>query len=238
MAAEGGDTSSVGGSSGRPPGSRCRPPLQILAGRAPQIGQQFRRRGVAILWFLGQHFLQDRPEARRHRRIELVHVRRRHFLMFVDALPKTALREWRTAGQHVISGTAQGVNIAPNVRRLAVAGLFGRHVIDGAHGVAIAGDLEIVLVFHVRQTQVGQLDDDLTALPGHQEIGGFDVAVDNPLLKSVVQSLGCLKENAPALSPAGVVPCARCRRPGQCCRCTPEPDNANPVRRRSRTRTG
>ena len=81
------------------------------------------------------------------------------------------------AGQHVIPGAAERIDVAADVGCFAVAGLFRRNVIDGTDGRPGAGDPRFFgLVNQTGQPHVGQLDG---PVPLNQEVGGLDVAVND-----------------------------------------------------------
>ena len=111
-----------------------------------------------------------------------------------QALDQAALVERRVAGEHVEEGAAQRVDVAADVGRTGVVGLFGRDVIDGADRGAVAGNAGLALLDVAGQTEVGQLQERLAVLPGNEEVGRLDIAVDDALAVRVGQRLDGLLE--------------------------------------------
>src|SRR5437763_336856 len=66
--------------------------------------------------------------------------------VLVDARPQAAVREGGVAGQHVVEGTAQGIDVAADVGGGTVPGLLGGQVVDGADRAAGPGHAELLLV--------------------------------------------------------------------------------------------
>src|SRR5262249_26689746 len=103
------------------------------------------------------------------------------------------------AGQQVVPGSAQRVEVAADVGRAAVACLFGGHVVERADGGAGAGDAEEVLVHGAGQAHVGQLDEQPAAFLDDEEVGGLDVAVDDVLVVGVPQGAAALDDDLAGL---------------------------------------
>src|SRR5512143_2055377 len=87
------------------------------------------------------------------------------------------VRERRGAGQEVIDGTAERVDVAPNARGPAVARLLGRNVIEGADGRPLAGDALVFVLSPEVESEVNDLD---VSFERAEQIRGLDVAVDQP----------------------------------------------------------
>ncbi len=119
--------------------------------------------------------------------------------MFKDTLPQAALGERRLAGQHVVGGAAQRIDVAADVGGPAVARLLRRQVVDGAHRGAVLRHLEVLIALHQRQPEIRHLDHELVARAGQQEVRRLDVPVDNALSEGVVEGPGGLHQDAPRL---------------------------------------
>ena len=102
-----------------------------------------------------------------------------------NPVDQVSRRKRRLPGQHVVPAGSERVDVAPRVRRSAVASLLGRHVVHRANRRSGTSDPGGVAVVHrPGQSHIGQLD--RTVAHDH-EIGRLDVAVDDVLLESVLQ---------------------------------------------------
>src|SRR5262249_32255002 len=89
---------------------------------------------------------------------------------------KASLRERWLTSQHLIPGTAKRIDITADVRRLAVASLFRRHVIDGADRCSRASDIRFERVVNgTGKTQVSQFH---RAVLFQQQIRRLDVSMN------------------------------------------------------------
>ena len=86
------------------------------------------------------------------------------------------------AGEHLVQHDAEGIDIGPAVDGLH-EGVFGRHVLRRADAGAGARQARR-LVQHLGDAEIGQQG---THVPAHQNVAGFDVAVDQALLVRMVQ---------------------------------------------------
>ncbi len=92
------------------------------------------------------------------------------------------------AGEHLVEGAAQRVDIAPGVHRVRVPRLLGRDVVEGADGRPVPGHRHLLGQVD-RQPEVGQLG---RAVGGDHDVVRVDVAVDQPFLMGVLQTQGDL----------------------------------------------
>ena len=164
-------------------GTKNRPAGQML-----QLLQKFLRRLVALVGLLGHHLVKDDDQARGHLGVEGAYVLGLRLDVLEQALGHVALGEGRLAGQHVIERAAQGVDVAADVGRAAVARLLRGNVIHRADGRARTRHLEFIIV--------GEFDERLAVFLGEQEVGRLDVAVNDPLLVGQGQSAGSLDDQA------------------------------------------
>ena len=105
-----------------------------------------------------------------------------------------SFRERRLSRQEEVKGAAQTVDIGPHVDRVAVERLFGREVVGRSQHFFImaTGDRRIVpLIKKPHQSQVEHLD---RAPVVQQQVGWFDVAVNQIRLVGLVQPLGGLPD--------------------------------------------
>ncbi len=89
--------------------------------------------------------------------------------------------------EHEIPRAAQRVDVAADLGSLAVAGLFGGHVVDRPHRRPGPRDRRIgVVVQHSREPQIGKLDHSVAT---DQHVAGLDVAVDDSHFVGVLERL-------------------------------------------------
>src|SRR5207248_1106003 len=96
------------------------------------------------------------------------------------------------AGQQVVEGAAQAVDVGPVVHVRRLQRLLGGQVVGGAQngvGVEFPGQLFVGVGPEPGQAQVEDLDD---AGAVHQQVAGLDVAVDQAGGVDVLQALGRL----------------------------------------------
>ncbi len=95
--------------------------------------------------------------------------------MHGNALCDCTFTKRRVTGQHVIHGAAETVNIRTLINVVAVHGLFGRKIVGGAQHFFVMHDGQRCgFLTKQGQSQVEDLDH---AVGGHQQVGGFDVAM-------------------------------------------------------------
>ena len=102
--------------------------------------------------------------------------------------------ERRLAGEHVVAGDAEGVDVGARIDRLALD-LLGAHVQRRAHGDAALRQVERLAVVGeaARQAEVGDLD---LALARQQDVFRLDVAMDDAQLAGPLQGGGHLAHDA------------------------------------------
>ena len=99
-------------------------------------------------------------------------------------LEGVAAAERRVAGEHLIAGDAERVDVAAVIDGLALD-LLGAHEQRRAHRGAGRREIDgLVRGEAARQAEVGHLR---LALPGQQDVLRLDVAVDDPQLAGLVQ---------------------------------------------------
>jgi hypothetical protein len=122
------------------------------------------------------------------------------------------LFEWRAAGQQVIQGAAQAIQIGADVDGVGVARLLGSNVVGraqdtsglGLHGGSMRvgnGVDAAILALHLLeacQTHVEQLDQ--APLSGPEQVGGLDIAVDQAALEGVLQAHRPLSDGVAGLA--------------------------------------
>ena len=121
----------------------------------------------------------------RHQLLQRLGVAR---LVREELLHQARRGEGDLAGDHVIEGASQRVDVAPRVDRMRVPRLLRRDVVERADGGPVAGHLGLVGQVD-RQPEVGQLG---RPVAGHEDVARVDVAVDQPLLLRVLQPQGDL----------------------------------------------
>ena len=161
--------------------------------RTGQIFEQFLGGLVTVVRILGHHALQHGDHGFRHPLVVGAGIRRRLDGVRLQLVRHAAFRKRRLARQHVIPGAAQRIDVAADVRRLTVAALFRRHVIDGAHRGAGPRDVRFQRVVDgTRQPQVRDLH---RAVAADQQVGRLDIAMDDVELIGVLQSGGDLLDD-------------------------------------------
>lgn len=103
---------------------------------------------------------------------------------------EVSIGEGGFAGEHLVPGAAEGIDVAFGIGGFAVLGLFGGHVIDGADGHSGACDPAFEGVLDgACESEVGEFDD---AFAGDEDVGGLDVAMDDPVAVGVQERGGDL----------------------------------------------
>ena len=153
----------------------------------PQIDRETGGGLVAVLGILGEELHHDRRERRRDARDPLVGRRRLPGDVAMHPFHRIGGGEGQFAGQHLVEGDAQGVEVAAEIDRpVHPAGLFGGHVGErpGDHlrrrrGLALA-----------RQTRgnAEAHEPDLAGDRVHQNVRRLDVLVDEAALVNLSQA--------------------------------------------------
>jgi hypothetical protein len=104
----------------------------------------------------------------------------------VDGGLRVLRRERQTAGEHLVEHHAQRPEVGAVVDGVAQH-LLRRHVEDGSQGAPVLGEL-----FRSEQLGDAEIEDLHRPAVRHQDVGGLDVAVDDPQLVSPRQPLGDL----------------------------------------------
>ena len=87
--------------------------------------------------------------------------------------------EWRLAGEHLIAGDAERIDVASRIERFALD-LLGAHVQRRAHRHAGLREIERVpFAADAGQPEIGHLH---LARPSEHDVLGFDVAMNYPLI--------------------------------------------------------
>jgi hypothetical protein len=114
--------------------------------------------------------------------------RRRVVNMGVKHLRRVAAKRG-AACNHLVQDNAQGIKIGPAIHRIA-AGLLRGHVSRGADSMAGAG--QRLVIQGQGHAEIGQ---QRPAISPQQNVGGLDIAMNDPLAVSVVQGIGNLPGN-------------------------------------------
>ena len=151
---------------------RALAPLQALDVEDQVVGGL-----IAVLAILGHHRLDDHAQSAGKPGIEMVGRDDGH--VGVDVLAHHLVGGFAAvgnlAGDHVVKGRPQAVDIGPDVDIGLTAHLLGADVIRRADRHAGLGQHPFIVVGQARQTEIGQLD---FALFRQDHVFGLDVAVD------------------------------------------------------------
>ena len=128
-----------------------------VVGHGRQIGDEVGGPLVAVLWVLLHQPVEDLGKPFRHVGPEGFDRRRRILLMLQELLHHRAVGEWSPAHEHEKNGAAERVEVAADVGRPWVAGLFGRDVVEGAERHAADG--EVLVAGHVVQPRQAHVHD-------------------------------------------------------------------------------
>ena len=190
----------------RPDSTRGRRNGSDLAGidlplQACKIGAQFRGDLVAHLAIFFEGFVENARELGGDVGIQGDRSHRSAVQDVVEDHRAGGARERLPAGDQLIEDAAQREEVAARVEFLAT-GLFGRHVGDGADGGAGAGEkqslrideglaakVSMVLRQELGEAKIENFDG---AAPGDENVGGFDVAVDDAFFVGGVEGVGQL----------------------------------------------
>ncbi len=154
-----------------------------------ESGQEFAERGESVFFGFGGGFFDESNEVRGDRGIVGVQRREGSRDVLLEDAFNTAL-EREDAGEHFEGGDAEGVDISAVIDGLP-HDLFGSHIRGRTFGLLRA------LFFFVfggldGETKVADFD---VALVVHQQVGGFDIAVDDAVFVGVMESGSGLIEN-------------------------------------------
>ena len=155
----------VGGGRERPADGRS---VNHGAGGAAELAG----RRIALGRILGQRARNDRVEARRNTG-SVRGARRVVVEVGQDRGRRGRAREGRPAGQAAVQQAADRVDIAARGRPLATQ-MLGRHEVDRAQPLAGVGDARPRV--RTGDTEVAQVN----VVPGQENVGGLDVAMDEP----------------------------------------------------------
>ncbi len=190
-----------------PAGWRLRPHLGRLQQRRHRPGlsaqplaqtddvlQQFPAGLVTLGGILGHHLVDEDGQVRRQVGADFRQRLRLGANVLQGHLERRIALEGRMAGQHVITGDAQRVDVGTAIHRLAFD-LLGAHVQRRTHRHAALRQVEgrTIAGQAADQTEVGDLD---LALARQQDVLRLDVAVDDAQLAGPLQRRRHLAENA------------------------------------------
>ena len=156
-----------------------------------QLAQERRRIGEAVRRLLGEHPVDHGGQRLRHvrplllerlgRLIQVLHRHRQRRVALVR----------RRAGEHVIGRHAERIDVAAAIERPALD-LLGAHVERRSHRHADLREIQTAVALHARQPEVGHLH---LAAAGEHDVLRLDVAVDDPLARSLHQGRRHLPQN-------------------------------------------
>ena len=166
---------------------------QLLAQPA-QFTKQLTATLVAQLGAFGHHLVNDGAQVPGQVGTESVQRFRLGPYMLQSHLEGALAAKRRLAGQHVVAGHPEGINVGAGVERFALH-LLGTHVQRSAHGHPALRQVEGRLVARqaARQAEVRYLH---FPLARQQDVLGLDVSVDNAQFGSSLQSGGHLAHDA------------------------------------------
>ena len=165
----------------------------VCQSRMLQIVEQFGGRLISVLGFLGHHPLQDGRHSLGDVRLLVARIGDRFDRVSLQLVGDASFGVGRLARQHLIPGAAERIEVAANVGQLAVASLFGRHVVHRAHCRAGASDVRFErIIDRTSQTKVRHFHH---AVARDQQVRRLDVAVNNVLFVGVLQCSGDLLDD-------------------------------------------
>src|SRR4051794_30306467 len=108
-----------------------------------------------------------------------------------ELLCNGTLAEGRLAGEEVVEGGAEAINVRTDIHGVTVHRLLGSEVVRGAEDafVILLREDVILVVEEASQPHVEQLHD---ASAIDEDVAGLDVAMDEALLMCLMESLGRL----------------------------------------------
>ena len=161
-----------------------------------QVHQQLLDVVVAVLAVLGHHDLDDLGDAGREGRVDVVGRDELLVEVLVHDGGGVVAGEGHPAGDHVVEGGAEAVDVGPAVDVDLAADLLGGDVVRRAVGLALLalGGLDIGRL--AGQTHIGQLHD---ALRVDHDVLGLDVAVDQAVGVGVLEGVADLDDDLEGL---------------------------------------
>ena len=156
---------------------------------SPQVVGQVLRRGVSVRDVPGQRLEHDRLQVARDGRVPEARRFRLGKGHLVEKLIAVAAVVGRVEGQQLVERRAQRVDVGPVIDDPAAGRrLLGAHVPQRSEDVA--GHRQAAVGLHARQAEIG---DPEVAMHVNQQVGGLDVAVDDPLAMGIIEGLGGLQ---------------------------------------------
>ncbi len=148
---------------------------------------QFVVSGEAVLGILRQEAEKYLRDGGRNVRTEISDIGRGQTGVAGQFVCDVAARKRGHTGQEVIEGTAQGVHIAQDAGRSAVARLLGRHVIHRADRRPLTSD---ALILELRLEGQPQVDDLRLATECPKDVRWLDVSMDQAPGRCIAKSAG------------------------------------------------
>jgi hypothetical protein len=111
----------------------------------------------------------------------------------MPAFSRSLLRERRASGQQLVQEHAQRVDVAPRVDvELIDLGLLGRHVLQRADDGSESGDERLLgqrLTGRLGHAEVDHLWHGFAIVESDEHVGGFEIAMNDPLLVRVLNGV-------------------------------------------------
>ncbi len=171
----------LGARAGRGVSSGLEEPRQRLRHLAGRLESAF--------GLLGEHLGNERGQLGRNLGTDEVQRVGVHREVGLVEVPEIRATEGGVAGQEVVKGAAEAVDISTDIRLLGVADLLGGDVIGSAEHLAFAGQAGIDLAFarDLGEAEIEHLDDRLFSLASQDQVGRLDVAVNHPALMRMLK---------------------------------------------------
>ena len=161
-----------------------------VVGHRDEVGHEFGGPLVAVLGILFHQSAEDLPKPLGHIGPERLDGRRLILLVLQELLHHGAGGERGLAHEHEKYGAAERVEVAADVGRPRVAGLFGRDVVERAERHTADG--EVLIAGHVVQPCQAHVDNAGAAGGGDDDVRRLDVAVHDVALGGMLECVGYL----------------------------------------------
>lgn len=164
----------------------------LTASEEFEVGEEFAGGVVAFIAVFGHHHFDHGGSAGGEGGVDVVRGYKRLLEVLVHDGGGGGRLEGDAAGDHVVEGCAEGVDVGAVVDVDLSANLLGADVVGCSVGAAGLGHGGFEVGHFAGETHVGELGD---MLAGEHDIFGLDVAVDEAAFVGVVEGFGDLGDD-------------------------------------------